>query len=65
MPTKNELPRQRYPIDYSRLTPRGVKRTIPQWNVPDPYRNFADDSDESTLRGAIDWHNAPPPPYIP
>ena len=61
----NELPRPRYPVDYSRLTPRGIKRTVPQWNVPDLNRGFADDSDESTMRGAIDWHSAPPLNYVP
>jgi hypothetical protein len=50
MPTKNELPRPRYPVDYSQLTPRGVKRTIPQWNTPDLNRGFADSSDEPNTR---------------
>lgn len=66
MPTKNEAPRPRYPVNYAGLTPKGVKRTVPQWNVPDLNRGFAaDDSGEFTVPGAIDWRNAPPPPFIP
>jgi hypothetical protein len=62
----NEAPRPRYPIDYSALTPRGVKRTIPQWDRPDLNRGFAaDDSGEFTVPGAFDWNSAPPPHYTP
>lgn len=62
----NEAPRPRYPIDYSALTPRGVKRPIPQWDRPDLNRGFAaDDSGEFTVPGAFDWNSAPPPHYTP
>lgn len=57
--------RPRYPVDYSQLTPRGVKRTIPQWNTPDLNRGFADQSEEPNMRGGVDWNSAPPPHYTP